>query len=347
VLLANGLFQTPFAKTSHGLVRGPSRYRIAAVVDANHAGSDAGELLDGRRRDIPIVDSVASALALGPVSTCIVGVATVGGALPEALRADLLSAAEAGLDLVNGLHQPLADDDELAAAVLRNGRTIVDFRRPKRPDELRFWTGDVLALDVPRVAVLGMDCAIGKRTTTSLLQQELCSRGVDTEMIYTGQTGWLQGYPFGFIFDATPNDFVSGELEGALVACARERKPQLMLIEGQSGLRNPAGPCGAEMLLSGAVQGAILQHVPGRRCYEGLAQHDLRIPPVGDEIELIARYGVEVWAVTLNTEGLRDPVATRDQLERELGIPVVLPLTDGLARVVDTLGSKLSLELAQ
>ena len=38
--------------------------------------------------------------------------------------------------------------------------------------------------------------------------------GRRTEVIYTGQTGWLQGFRHGFIFDATLNDFVSGELEG-------------------------------------------------------------------------------------------------------------------------------------
>ena len=35
-------------------------------------------------------------------------------------------------------------------------------------------------------------------------------------MIYTGQTGWLQGGEYGFIFDSTLNDFVSGELENAI-----------------------------------------------------------------------------------------------------------------------------------
>ena len=33
VLLTNGMLQTPFAKTTHGLVRGPSRYEILGVID--------------------------------------------------------------------------------------------------------------------------------------------------------------------------------------------------------------------------------------------------------------------------------------------------------------------------
>ena len=36
-----------------------------------------------------------------------------------------------------------------------------------------------------RIAVLGTDCAIGKRTTSRMLTTELNDRGVRTEMVYT------------------------------------------------------------------------------------------------------------------------------------------------------------------
>ena len=44
ILLADQAFRTPPAKTSHGLVRGPSRFPLAAVVDASCAGQDAGDV---------------------------------------------------------------------------------------------------------------------------------------------------------------------------------------------------------------------------------------------------------------------------------------------------------------
>ena len=40
--------------------------------------------------------------------------------------------------------------------------------------------------------------------------------------ITSGQTGWMQGGKYGFILDSTVNDFVSGELEKAIVECDRE-----------------------------------------------------------------------------------------------------------------------------
>ena len=88
-------------------------------------------------------------------------------------------------------------------------------------------------------------------------------------MIYTGQTGWIQGARYGIVLDAIVNDFVPGELEHAIVRCDREVEPDLIVIEGQSCLRNPSGPCGAEMLLSAAARGVVLQHAPGRDYLEG------------------------------------------------------------------------------
>ena len=93
--------------------------------------------------------------------------------------------------------------------------------------------------------------------------ESLRRRGKQAEMIYTGQTGWMQGSPYGFIFDSTVNDFIGGELEKAVLTCAREAKPDYILLEGQSALRNPSGPCGSEYLLSANAKGVILQHAPG------------------------------------------------------------------------------------
>jgi uncharacterized NAD-dependent epimerase/dehydratase family protein len=79
----------------------------------------------------------------------------------------------------------------------------------------------------------------------------------------------LQGFKHGFLFDATLNDFVTGELEKAIMECDAISQPELMLIEGQSSLRNPSGPCGSELLLAGDVNGVILTHAIDRDYFEG------------------------------------------------------------------------------
>jgi uncharacterized NAD-dependent epimerase/dehydratase family protein len=339
VILANGLFRTSFAKTAHGLVRGPSRYRILGVIDHSCPGEDAGELLDGVSCGIPVFESVGAVIeAIVPrPDFCIVGIATSGGVLPPELRADLVDAARAGLSLVSGLHELLSDDPALVSLTGDHGARIIDIRRPRPTSELRFWTGEGLSLETPRIAVLGTDCAIGKRTTCSLLLGACRERGLDAGMVYTGQTGWMQGHGHGFILDATPNDFVCGELEGAILECQRDSEPDVIMLEGQSSLRNPSGPCGSEFILAGGAKGVILQHAPARPFFDELEELSCRIPSIEEEIDLIRLLGAEVLALTLNEEGMspREAEAARSRLAEDLGIPVVLPLRDDLGGLVE------------
>jgi uncharacterized NAD-dependent epimerase/dehydratase family protein len=351
LVLCDGFFATSNGKTAHGLVRGSERYRIVGVIDSPTAGRDAGEVLDGKPRGIPVFASLSEALARLPEKPgfAIVGVATSGGVFTRGLRTALLEAIESGLSVVNGLHHLAADQPGLAEAARRRGVTITDIRRPKKPAELHFWTGEALRVRAPRVAVLGTDCALGKRTTTRMLAAAARKAGIRAEWIYTGQTGWLQGAPFGFVLDATANDFVSGELEHAIVSCARQLDPEVIFLEGQSALRNPSGPCGSELILSGGARGVVLQHAPGRHHFEGLEELGCSIPPVAREIELIRDYGARVLAVALNGEGLAPGrlTAERDGLERELGIPVALPLEEGVERLLPALREYLRQEAAR
>lgn len=343
IVLANDLYQTPNGKVAHGLIRGSERFRVLAVVDPGSAGEDAGRLLDGRHRDIPVVATLQQALEVSaePARCCVVGIATHGGKLTDALRVGLREAAALGLDLVNGLHDCIADDPEITAAARSTGARIVDLRRVRPRSELHFWTGAIGSVRAPRIAVLGMDCAIGKRTTARLLTQALRKAEIRAEMIYTGQTGWMQGGRYGFVFDAVVNDYVCGELEHACVTCDREIEPDVMILEGQSSLRNPSGPCGSEFLLAAAARAVVLQHAPGRVYFEGYHEEGYRIPSVSGEIDLIAAYGARTLALTLHGQGLTaDALARRArELEDELGIPVVCPLQDGLDRLAPVVRS--------
>jgi uncharacterized NAD-dependent epimerase/dehydratase family protein len=331
-------FDTSDAKTAHGLVRGPSRYEIVAVLDTSCAGRDAGDVLDGHPRGIPVLVSLDALLETGVRPTwCVVGVATSGGVLPDSLRAPLLEALARGIGVVSGLHELLSEDADFADAAARGGARIVDIRRPKRRAELHFWTGAIQAVRTPRLALLGTDCALGKRTTSQVLAAALRARGVATEVIYTGQTGWLQGCEYGFVLDATPNDFVSGELEHALVRADHERSPDLLVLEGQSALRNPSGPCGAELMLSGGARGVILQHAPARHYFEDQEHLGNLIPSLKSELALIELYGSRVLGIALNHERLdeRARAEAQGRIAHETGLPAVYPLLDPLEPLLD------------
>ncbi|MDQ2069964.1 DUF1611 domain-containing protein [Natronospira bacteriovora] len=344
IVLANGAYRTANGKVAHGLIRGSERFRVRAVVDPDAAGSDAGEWLDGTHRDIPVVESVAEAIAACPTPPrwCVLGVAPHGGRFNPPLREAALSALSAGLGLVNGLHDWAGLDPDMNRVAREQGVEIIDLRRPPPNDQLHFWTGEIRHVATPRIAVLGMDCAIGKRTTSRVLIQALRQRGHTAEMIYTGQTGWLQGGRYGFIFDATPNDYVSGELEHAILSCARELNPDIMLLEGQSSLRNPSGPCGAEFLLSGAADAVILQHDPKRQYFDGLEAGGYHLPTVADEIALIRHYGVETIGVTLYGRP-DDPVVAeaRQTLSDTLQLPVACPLFEDSPELLAAIEARL------
>ncbi len=338
IVVTGGYLATGHAKTAHGLIRGTDRFQILAVIDENSFGKDAGEVLDGQRRNIPVHKSISEFVkeTRENAAYCIVGVATKGGIIPESLRAVLKEALEKGYNIVNGLHEYVSDIPELAAIAHEKNLEIIDVRKPKKVNDLHFWSGAIRQVTCPKIAVLGTDCALGKRTTTRFLVDAMRASGRKAEMIYTGQTGWMQGAKYGFVFDSTLNDFISGEMEHAIVSCYRDLNPDIIFIEGQSSLRNPSGPAGAEWLLSANADAVVLQHNPTRKQYKGLESYPAYLPGVNDEIALIKMYGKPTVAITINTEGMSREEAGKiaAQYEDELGIPVILPLEDGVQRLV-------------
>jgi uncharacterized NAD-dependent epimerase/dehydratase family protein len=336
IVITGGLLDTDNAKTAHGLIRGTERFTIVGIIDPKYAGKDAGEILDGKPRNIPVFASTADALKSVQATYCIIGVATKGGVIPEALRTLLREALEHNLSLVNGLHDYISDHTELAELARTKGLEIIDVRKPKKFKDLHFWKGKIKEVTCPKIAVLGTDCALGKRTTTRFLTEAMRKAGFKAEMIYTGQTGWMQGAKYGFIFDSTLNDFISGEMEHAIWECYQNEKPDIIFIEGQSSLRNPSGPAGAEWIISADADGVVLQHNPARKRYKDMDHYPAEIAAPKDEVALIKMYGSPTIAITINTSKMttQDARAYADQYKKELGIPAILPLEDGVDALI-------------
>ena len=267
VILTAGLYNSNAGKTAHGLVRGTERYNILGVIDGKDVGKDAGSILDGQHRGIPIFASLEAFIqeTSQKPDFAIIGIASPGGKIPEEMYPVLKLALTKGISLVSGLHEFLSEMPEFLSYSEKQGAQLIDVRKPKHRKDLHFWTGEIKQVTCPKIAIMGVDCAVGKRTTARFLTEAARKASLTAEMIYTGQTGWLQGNRYGFILDSTVNDFVSGELEHAIVSCFREQNPNMIFIEGQAALRNPSGPCGAEFLVSGQADGVVLQAIPARK----------------------------------------------------------------------------------
>lgn len=311
IVYCDGAFGTPNGKTANGLVRYTARYQVLGVIDSTLAGRDAGEILDGARANIPIFASLSEALAslASRPDYFVIGLAPDGGQLPSTARAAVCAAITAGLHVDSGLHQFLGDDPEFAALAAAHQVRIRDVRRPPDRSELHFFSGKIDQVRAPRLAVLGTDSAIGKRTTTVRLNQALNAAGIRSEMIGTGQTSWLQGVRYGLLLDSLINDFVTGEIEHAIYEAWINEHPEVILLEGQGSLAHPAYPGGFELIGAGRVDGVILQHAPSRRVYDGFDNY-----PMGSldrEIQLIELLAQRpVIALTINHENM-----TREEVE--------------------------------
>jgi uncharacterized NAD-dependent epimerase/dehydratase family protein len=308
IVYCEGAYNTPTGKTAHGLVRFTRRYHVLSVIDSRYEGQDAGRVLDGSTLSVPIYKSLEDAIdhaRRGPkeATHLVIGLAPDGGRLPESARKDVATALEMGLNVDSGLHDFLSEDPVLMEIALAKGVKIRDIRRCPDRKELHFFSGEIENVTATKIALLGTDSAVGKRTTAWKLTQGLEEKGLKAEMIGTGQTAWLQGVRYGIIMDALINDFVSGEIEHAIVNAWNDRQPDVMVIEGQGSLMNPAYPGGFEILAAARPDAIILQHAPNRKDYDGFPGYPIHsLEKQILVIELLS--GKPVVAVAINHEGL-------------------------------------------
>ena len=331
VVYCEGNFGRIDGKTANGLVRFSQAYRILSVIDSRLDGSDSGEVLDGANNSIPVLKDLEAAIQRETTTpdTLIYGMAPSTGTLSFADREVVLDAIARGMNIVSGLHEYLGDDPEISVAARAADVTIRDIRKPRPSKDMRLFDGSVSEVKAIRIAVLGTDCAIGKRTTATVLAKVLNELGVNTVLVGTGQTGLMQGAKYGIAMDAVPPQFCCGELERVIVAASHSDEPDVILIEGQGALSHPAFCTSAFILRGSQPQAVILQHAPKRahRC-------DFPAMPMSEpkgEIALIEAFAdTRVIGITINHEAMTDAEVDRaiESLSRDLGVPV----TDALTR---------------
>jgi len=337
IVYADRLFNCADGKTAHGLVRFSKRFDIACVVDTTIAEGDAGEILDGLKRNIPLYNDLERAHKCSDPNTFIIGAVSEGGILPKGYDKAVLWALEKGLNIVSGLHEFISENPKFLKLAKKNNCKITDVRKIFR-DYKRFYTGEIKNVKSKRIAILGTDSAIGKRTIAVMINEELKKRGRKTDMIYTGQTGWIQGWPHGVVLDAMINDFVAGGIEGAILDSWKESKPDFMIIEGQGSLVHPFFPGGFEILAAGRIDGFILVDAPKRPHLDGFPEYQMPDPR---RVVRIAELLTEkpLVGIGLNNENMvKDDIKNvKIKLKDTFNVPVIEPLSEGVVEIVDFL----------
>lgn len=260
----------------------------------------------------------------------VIGVANVGGVIPDRWMPALLDALANGLDLISGMHTRLADIAALREQARRHGRRLIDVREP--PPSLPAASGRKRS--GKRVLTVGTDCALGKKYTALSLARALRELGVDADFRASGQTGILiagRGLPM----DAVVSDFAAGAAEWL----SPDADPAHWdVIEGQGSLSHPAYAGVSLALLHGSQPDAIVVcHEPGRR--DMLGYPGYRLPSIEETIELNLLLGrrtnpaIRCAGISLNTSQLspNEAQALIASESARLGLPVADPIRGGAA----------------
>ncbi len=314
------------AKTAHGLLR-YGEDEVACVVDSTLAGEArrVGDVLPNLGRDAPIVGTLTEALDLSPTSV-LVGVAPAGGRLPEEWMAILREAAEAGLEIVSGLHQRLGRRFPDAR--------VWDVREP--PEDVPLFSGEGFGVG-PKVALtVGTDSAIGKMTATLEVERAARGAGVRAAFVPTGQTGVVIA-GWGLCVDAVVSDFVAGASERLVLEAAGAR-PDLILVEGQGSLGHPAYSGVTLGLLHGSCPDCLILCTapPDGDVFAGVpAPSPARAARIYEEVAALVK-PAPVVAVSVNTRGLSDAEAESfvAAVADETGLPTADPIRGSAAPIL-------------
>lgn len=339
-ILAEGAFALRTAKTATGVIR-YGKDTVVAVIDSTKVGQDVPQVLGtSMGAGIPIVRDIREALAY-QADTLMIGIAPVGGALPEAWRWQLLTAIDAGLEIVSGLHFFVSDDEELRAAAQKRGVTIWDVRRPPEKNRVAEYLPHRPGSHT--VLMVGSDCAIGKMTVALELDLEAQRRGLNSAFVATGQTGIMISGT-GLPVDRIISDFVAGMVEQMVLDFTNEH--DWVFVEGQGSLNHPGYSPVTLGLIHGSMPDAmIFSHKAGAKTIDGY--DNCRLPSLNRMIRLNEdtvswirpERPCKIVGLALLTYHLSEPEA-RDaikQAEDETGLPATDVIRFGVTNLMDAL----------
>lgn len=341
VILAEGSFEWHHGKTATGVLR-YGRDPVVAVIDSTHAGMDAAHALGHTTlgAGIPVVRDIREALSYQP-DTLLIGIAPRGGALPPEWKWQLLTAIEAGLNIVSGLHFFLSDDEELRTAAERRGVTIWDVRQP--PDRKRVADFTPHRTGSHTVLMVGSDCATGKMTVALELDVEAQRRGLSSVFAATGQTGIMISND-GLPADRLIADFIAGLMEEMVLRFTDSY--DWVFVEGQGALNHPGYSPVTLGLVHGSMPDALIfSHKVGAKTIEGYENCPLpsltRMIQINEEAVnwLRPERPAKVVGLALVTQGVSEQEAhdAIKQAEDETGLPATDVWRFGAGVLMDAL----------
>ena len=198
------------------------------------------------------------------------------------------------------------------------------------------FSGRIAEVTCPRIAVLGTDGAIGKRTTATILTQALNDRGIKAVLVGTGPDRPHPGCPLRRGARRHPVPVLLGRDGGGGGRGLRRRAPRRHHHRGPGRAQPPRLP---QLDLHPARQPARRRHPAARaRTPEARRLRRRADADPASEINLIETFAdTKVIGLTINHEHMTDAEVTAaiTLYELELGIPATDALTRSTDRLVD------------
>lgn len=334
-LLCHGYLGTRHGKLAEGMLRYATHDIVAVVDSANVGVSTAARFrID---REVPVVASVADAVALG-ADVLVIAITPSGGRLPDEYVEEIVGGLHAGMSLVNSLHRPLADDPQYADH-LRAHRWIWDVRQ--EPPGLGPATGRARELACRRILTVGTDMAIGKMTAALELDLEARRRGLRSRFAASGQVGMCisgDGVPL----DGVRVDYATGAVESLCLRLGAD--VDLLWVEGQGSILHPGSTAWLGLMRGSQPTHLVLAH----RAHQDaiITPPGFPFPPLAETIEAYERVAAvnrgfttpRVVAVVMNTAAVDTDDEARgicEAIEDEVGLPTTDVVRFGGGPVLD------------
>ena len=321
IIYAQGAFAGDSAKTGIGFIR-YGLCETVGVVDKTLSGKTVNEIVPNLP-PIPIFSSTDDAKkARNDADVLLIGIAPPGGKLPVEWMPDLKKAVMLKLNIVNGLHEFLTNDNELNLLSKKNSVFVWDVR--KSNNNYPIANARLLDFSFQIILTVGTDAAIGKMTIALELDKAAKKNDLASVFIATGQTGMMISGA-GIPVDAIVGDFMAGAIEQEIINQVKDNC-KLVFVEGQGSILHPGWSGVTLALFHGSLpHKLILCHKAGR---EYLKNTKVKIKSLNDFIKVYETISLplrpaKVVGIGLNTSELDDVQASQaiSIVEKETGLP--------------------------
>ena len=329
-----GHIDSDYGKMGMGVVR-YLKNPIVGVVDKAYEGKAMKEFIN-IPRDIKIYGNLQDVINLG-AEVLILGIAPSGGRIPESWNPIIEMALEAGLSIINGLHDLLSP--KWQKKIKSKDQWIWDVRLPQFTPEIA--TGKAASLFNKRVLFIGTDMAVGKMTSALEFYEGLKKRNTNVGFVATGQIGiTLTGN--GIPLDAFKIDHACGAVEKVVVEQADK---EVVIIEGQGSILHPGSSATLPLMRGSCPTHIVLCLRADKKVLR--SPENIKIPDLKKFIalneSLVSVFGVypnaKVIGICANTsmfsQGEAESYITN--LSKETGIRVTDPVRFGLNEILKVL----------